>query len=49
LGALIESIKNGFAPFGYTLYWVALTGIASIIAEFKKLNTKEGWSLRAKR
>jgi len=48
-GALIESIKSGVMPFFYTVYWIVLTAGASILSYFKKLNTKEGWNLRAKR
>jgi len=31
------------------LFWVVITSLATIIAKFKKLNTKEGWMMRMER
>lgn len=44
-----NSWKFGFGAGFLIMSWIFLTTIATLIAGFKKTDTKEGWKLRAKR
>ncbi|MBS3072639.1 glycosyltransferase [Candidatus Pacearchaeota archaeon] len=46
---IFNSWKSGFFPGLYANLWLLITILGSIIAKFKKNDTKEGWLLRAKR
>lgn len=44
-----RSWREGILVGGIILFWVILTSAATFIAKFKRMDTKEGWKLRAQR
>lgn len=48
MGTLWTALKMGPMSLFYAVYWTILTTLASMTSS-KKLNTKKGWTLRAKR
>lgn len=46
---MFNSWKNGFYSGLYSNLWLLITVLGSVIAKFKKTNTKQGWLLRAER
>lgn len=44
-----KSFGNSFMTGLYSISWFFFTFLATIVSKFKKLETKEGWLLRAKR
>ncbi|MBS3091161.1 glycosyltransferase [Candidatus Pacearchaeota archaeon] len=53
LSAILYILKNSWKlgiNVGFMMiFWIFLTGIATIYSNMKKFNTKEGWTLRVKR
>lgn len=46
---LRNSWKYGISAGILTISWIFITGLASCVSKFKKLDTKKGWTLRMRR
>ena len=45
---LRKGFGRGFSEGVLMFYWVALTSLATLVSRFSRMNTQEGWKLRAR-
>lgn len=45
---ITNSFKDGFKIGFYVFFWIILSTISTFLSKFKKQNTTEGWTLRAR-